>query len=623
MSCGRPNQQWESEYQIRVRRLVEARAWPMGPGISDQDAGKRDWPALLAEMWKARGDRAKLESLIRNQGQTLVSSRWAGSFYKPFSEPGLTLYYSQYKDILPKQQLEEIQHMIDREGWEYMSRADHYMDPLYRRTEFNSENFNWMARMAGVYWAHELRAPARIAYFDRYLDNLVRSLYGAGRVEWNSNIYWGYTFQAALVLYESASDPKVKAQASAVLDWMVFEAALHYIDGFQAGADVRAKEMSYRPFIGSVWPYAYLYFVDAAHHPSYSDAEAAGHVGVQEAGYAPYSSYRPPQAAIDIAQRKYRFPVEIQSAKPSYRLDEDNYGDWSGAAGRNRRFEFETIYLDRDYTLASLATGRPDGAANVEGQRPFSEQNVWRLAASGSTQGPLQIFGNAGPNETMAGRSPFEEIAQYGNVMIRAIHGTDRLWLALPKPMNAERAGSTWFADLGHGVYLSLTPYHGASVPPHPWTDPAYTQYSWTFDRDELGALVLEVGTAREHASYEKFKTHIGARSSVRSEGKDTLVYTSSGGRNLKIQFVPAGAYTLTDGSVIQPAGKLPRVWRDGVAVEFQSWDSYRVVAGEQIIEEKWGGSALAGRVSGSGITIRVDPASALPVCSTISSNSR
>ena len=41
-------------------------------------------------------------------------------------------------------------------------------------------------------------------YFDGYLDNLVRALYAAGHVEWNSSVSWGYTFQAALVLYESA-----------------------------------------------------------------------------------------------------------------------------------------------------------------------------------------------------------------------------------------------------------------------------------------------------------------------------------------------------------------------------------------------------------------------------------
>ena len=122
-------------------------------------------------------------------------------------------------------------------------------------------------------------------------------------------------------------------------------------------------------------------------------------------------------------------PVEIQSAKPYYGLDEDNYADWNGARGVRRRFEFETLYLDRDFTLASAATLRPDGAVKVDGQMPFSEVNLWRLAVKGG-----QLFGNAGANDTMTGRSPFEEIAQYGNVMF-AVKGTDRVWVAVPRAM--------------------------------------------------------------------------------------------------------------------------------------------------------------------------------------------
>ena len=147
--------QWETGYQERLKKLVEARTWTIGPGTSDEDAGKEDWPALLAELWKARGDAARQQELIRNEGAVLLASRWAGSFYKPFTAPGYTLYYSQYKDVLPADQVERIRRMVRHDGWNYLTRVDHRMDPLYRRTEFNSENFNWMARMAGVFWSHE------------------------------------------------------------------------------------------------------------------------------------------------------------------------------------------------------------------------------------------------------------------------------------------------------------------------------------------------------------------------------------------------------------------------------------------------------------------------------------
>ncbi len=94
--------EWEAGYRERLRKMVAARTWGIGQGASDEDAGKRDWPALLAELWKARGDAARQQELIRNEGAVLLASRWSGSFYRPSTVPGYTLYYSQYKDVLPR-----------------------------------------------------------------------------------------------------------------------------------------------------------------------------------------------------------------------------------------------------------------------------------------------------------------------------------------------------------------------------------------------------------------------------------------------------------------------------------------------------------------------------------------
>jgi hypothetical protein len=63
----------------------------------------------------------------------------------------------------------------------------------------------------------------------------------------------------------------------------------------------------------------------------------------------------------------------------------------------------------------------------------------------------------------------------------------------------------------------------------------------------------------------------------------------------------------MTDARVVTPAGTLPRAWRDGIAMGFQRWDSYRVLAGEKIVEQTWGGDSLQAR----GLKIRVDPATA------------
>ena len=331
-----------------------------------------------------------------------------------------------------------------------------------------------------------------------------------------------------------------------------------------------------------------MYFTDGEHPAPYSDAEAAAQFGVEEAGYVPYASYRPPRAAIEIAQRKFQMPVEIQSAKPYYGLDENNYADWNGQRGVRRRFDFETLYLDKDFTLASVATMRPDGGVKTDGQMPFAEQNLWRLAVKGG-----QIFGNAGANDTMAGRCPYEEMAQYGNVMLRAVKGTDRVWVAVPRGMKVEMAGGATSVRLGDGLVARLTAKgqrSGVVLPRHTvWSDASYEQYVWTFEREEVGALAMEVGR--------------GAMDGALTMEEDDVVRYRFAGKELKLQFVAPVTYMMTDAHVVTPAGTLPRAWRDGVAMGFQRWDSYRVVAGEKIVEQKWGGDSL----QAMGLKIRVD----------------
>jgi hypothetical protein len=208
-----------------------------------------------------------------------------------------------------------------------------------------------------------------------------------------------------------------------------------------------------------------------------------------------------------------------------------------------------------------------------------------------------QIFGNAGANDTMSGRCPYEETAQYANVMLRAVKGTDRVWVAVPRGMKVEISdGATWIR-LGDGLVAKLTAQgqrSGAVLPWHTaWSDAAYEQYLWTFEREEVGVLAMEVGR--------------GVIDGVLTMEDDDIVRYRFSGKQLKMQFVAPVTYMMTDARVVTPAGTLPRAWRDGIAMGFQRWDSYRVLAGEKIVEQTWGGDSLQAR----GLKIRVDPATA------------
>jgi hypothetical protein len=618
----RPDDDWMRSMKQRLFPIA-SKGWRIDNGNRDGDVGKWTWSPLLANM---AAEPEGIPSLINGKGAELINSRYAGSFFKPFSAPGYSMYYFQFKDRLPPVQIEKAHQMIREKGFEQMSRPDGRMDPIYDLTEFNSENFNWMSRLAGVQWAHELKDQEWISFFETHLNNLTRALYHTGRIEWNSNNYWGHSMNPVIVLATHAPTEKIRTQATAIADWMVFEAALHYLDGFQVAPDSRAKTNAYKPFAGSVWPYTYLYFQTSS-KPSYSQEDAKKEFGSSEVGLLSWSTYRPPQVAIDIAQRKFPTPVEIQSAKPFYHLDHDNYADWKGDTGRSRRFEFETLYLGKDYTLASVATLRPNGLYSFQPggreQKPFSEQNVWRWGVKGNGNGALQVFGNAGPEggwgngwDTMAQRQPWEQIGQYRNVIMRLFRNLDRAWVAIPVEAKTETDNQgRLFVDMGHGVYGAFLPYHSTGLDqekfPFRGERQTHHRFVWTLNPNTLSAVVLEVGTREEYGSFSAFQSAIRTQAAFTSPGPDQLGYRSPTGRVLGMEHTGVTTYSMVNGDVVDPAGKLPRVWRDGEEVDFDTWDSYRVTHGFPLIEQKWGSGVLEARSNENRIRIQVDPETA------------
>ncbi len=682
---------WETDYLERVSAMVNAKAaWTINSGNGDTDSGKYSWSPLLAEMWKDRANNTDLNTWITGTGGNLINSTFAGSFYKAFSCPGYNGYYFRFKDYnagvaLPATQLTAALNMIGtdaagnpdnsslRKGWAYMARPDHHMDPIYTFTEFNSENFHWMERCAAVQWAYE-SADADLgsgyygnsvgnarAWASGWLDNLTRGLVAAGRCEWNSNNYWNYNFSALSTLYDlppgslpvpgmndtqrAALADRVKNQARACADWMVLENALHYLDGFRGGPDCRAKGDAQNAFAGDTWSWLYAHFAGdegSAEHPTYSRATVQTKMPQTTVGFIAWADYRPLQVLLDIAHRRFAMPVEIQSAKPHYSFDESGYAGWDGGAAWNphasmtkygARFEFETIYLDENCLLASAATFRPDAAAMMTSQSNFfSEQNLWRIMAKGTDNGALQVAGNtlADPGSyVVAGRDPWENIGQHGNVMILALKRPDSNngeFMVVPQQATREMDGDRLFCDLGNGVYFVAIPWCAGTIATANSThSTTHQKYQWTFPSGQFGAVVVELGVARDHGSYAAFKAAVLAGLSTRltSPAADTVQYVSTLGETTRLAWQKpwngqAGepVYTLADGTVwgdsgSEAAGVVPRLWRDGGEVDYSTWDAYRVVRGEEIVRQEWGGDRLLMMAGGNGAEIRVDPATA------------
>jgi len=642
---------WETGYQSRVDEMLNAfKFTTCGSGSSGVDVGKNLWPSLFSQMYKKRNNPVTLDSLINTCGNSLINSQWAGSMCGPFSGPGISNYYFQFKDRLPQAQKVKVRNYLYQPtnypyrcpsgllGWHFFMRSDQQMDPVYNSenpetnpanqyngNEKDSENYHWMQRMPGALFAEEfcdsnnVEDAQRLSFFRTWSRNWIRALYNVGRIEWNSVSYWGHTIQPLQVFHNHVKNPEVRKMAKAGLDWMLLELALHYVDGFQAGADVRAKEGAYKPFAGSSWGYAWYYFADQNHLPSYySPGIFNTKTTIDFIGYSPFSSYRPSQVLIDIAQRKFPMPVEIQSAKPFYALDHESYKDWKGNTFKSRRFEFETLWLDSNFLLSSLASNIPDGWAECDRQRPFAEQSMWRLSVKGTNNGAVQIYGNSG--SLLAGkkrhviREPREQIGQFRNAMMRILRNPDSMWIELPRIQPVSKENNRVFIDFGNAVYAAFQPYGAIAldtmtVP----QDMRQIRYLWTFNpNSKLGALVLETGTGQDFSSYSNFKNQVMSQSAFSATDTNTIVYNSASGHSLKMEYQHQNQpYTMIT-PVVPPcsvpnAGTVAKVWGDGQYINFERWESYKVVHGKQIVYQPWGGGFLDLRSANNGLQIRVD----------------
>ena len=669
------------------------------------DNGKYEWPKLLSKMaWSATNYNPTTMANLIGIGRQMVNGANVGSFNSPFSCAGYAMYYFHWKDSIAKYDPTQINliHENVNTMWYQLMKADHVYDPCcgYNDSggkEFNSENFHWMMRCTGYLFVHELhnkkinglnnnmqsfdfayqpitihtglKSPATkdiaptnvnvINYFDSFVKNLTRALYNAGRVEWNSNNYTGHTLNPLLTLYESAdkcNDPNGaanKKRAQACIDWMMVEIALHYQDGFQAAADARAKGGSFKPFVGSIYQYAIPYFADDAHYPTFPTTKwLTKDPSMMEIGSLLSSSYRPPQIVIDIAQRNFPLPVEIQSAKPFYHIDhgtyfnndgtvkgECPYNAWNGT-GKGRRFEFETIWMDKNLTLASAAVGRPDGE-----QGTYSEQCMWRFAVKGQKNGARMLSGNAGNTTASDGRSPQHEIGQFRNVMMQLIKNDyeygNRIWFAIPDSLNQlTNAGEANFWDvqqykwvnndlylnLGSGVFAAIKPY---PAPISVEVNTAYTEstdhsaLTFTWAANVLGSVITEVATTDDYADFASFVSALQSKT-ITAVNASTYEYTSAANNTIKMEYVPPGTFMMTPFTfdtpwenppapigTLSPAGSYPKVWGNGTYIDYSTWDSYKTVFGHDLVNQGWGSGVMTLKTADASSKTTIDPVTA------------
>jgi len=190
----------------------------------------------------------------------------------------------------------------------------------------NTENLRAMRETSLYLIAEEMNNEAVRSIYKKTLQRRVRSLLEVGQAEWDSPTYQGHFAASYLNLYDFARDPEVKDIAHQALNYVFASAALKYWAG-------RWNNPAKRVYGDGAERFFWWYFKDAE-DPTVPEPDWI---------HAITSSYTPPAWIVAIAQKDFKRPTEIRTAKPDYQQEKPRY--------------FETLYFGKTFQLGSLANG--------------------------------------------------------------------------------------------------------------------------------------------------------------------------------------------------------------------------------------------------------------------------
>ena len=268
-----------------------------------------------------------------------------------------------------------------------------------------------------------------------------------------------------------------------------------------------------------------------------------------------------------------------------------------------------------------MAGGRPDGNLGT-----FSEQAQWEIGVKGTLNGAKQISGKPNYGSGLAGRCPYHEIGQFRNMMAHLVKlpSSNQFYILIPDAMSqlASSGLGSWFEwenqnlylDLGNEVYMACKLNNATA---HAVTTSSQSEVRWTFPDGELGALLLEMGTKAEFASFDNFKIASKLKN-ITVPAANTVEYSGVSGQTLKMEYTAPGSFLMDNNTndtpatnPLTPAGNYPKVWGNGTYVDYQTWDSYRTVFGQAIVNQVWGDAKMVLNVGSEEATIKIDKATA------------
>lgn len=439
-----------------------------------------------------------------------------------------------------------------------------------------TDNLRAMREVAVYLMAEETGNEAVRKVYAERIRAYVTALYTTGMGEWDSGNYLAHTISAYLPLYDFAKDETVRGLGKAALDYFSAMAAVGYYRGSLVGPNKRDYE-NLGPYAGYAGEVA-IWFGDCP-FPDPKPYRDFIHFGT--------SAYRPPQAVVHLAQKKFAKPVEVWSSKPSYE------GWFKKAGGEDKPETFLTYSFGNTWQMGSAPRGHQ------------GDMSGFRLGTYSATRGAdTWVIASSlkGYKGISTGSNGADAVAQFGNQLIWLNRKpATTLYLLMPKEavlseqdgivfMQAEK---TWFAlrpihAARHGIDAEAT----ASVCEAKNRYPHWQVWSLTGKAEGNPGFALEIGDAASHQSFDAFVAAV--RKAKPIELGTTITTTSSTGATLGLMPGEQG---------------LPTVLRDGIAHDWaKHWALWQGAnGGPSPIHLDWKGGVLTVEAGGARFVGRLE----------------
>lgn len=610
--------EWEAAFQERARYVIQEQA-KQRTGVNTYfENEKRGYGYLMAQVFSGKKDQA-LEYL---QARDVQSGEWHKhtegiDYFACFTIKHQTRKYFYFGDLLDPAYKKQMYDGAKKWTEKDPMRRHHYAwrkgqqgwGPNAKNSWVDvrtTENLSAMRWVAVYLFAEETGNRETTEKYKQQFITYAKALFRMSGGEWDSENYLGHTITPFHSLYDFAKDPEVQALAKAVLDWHYTAAAVKYYRGGVNGPTKRDYNhvAPFQPLASHCW----LYFADTPMLPTHWESDEI-HVIT--------SSYRPPAAVINLAQKNFDRPTEIFASKASYNApQEGKYG---------KPISHETQYFGKTFLMGSLFEGTDRDGGDTNGFKIHAwdkERGVSDIQAA-PTSKPLLIGSPVYKQGVISARN---RVAQNKDIAIwLTADGVSPWRFVLPKKVKVSEKNDVTFLEADK-TYFALHPINlkidGISAAEteginfvtkgkgkkakkrEKWPDHQVITANGT--GGNVSGFAIEIGEAPQYKSFDAFQKAVLSKSKLSVESSDTadmVQLTSAAGRSVGMHagkgLSSKTSYVLRDGNKHDIAGVHAKVTYTDVDK-----------GAEGLIHQDWlGDGTLTVRAGGAVFTGKVDEA--------------